>query len=330
MVISDPTPFRRTTAVVRDRRHVPDHVDAKAGRLQRPNGRLAPGARALHVHVDLPHAALHRFLARHFTGPGRRERRAFAGPFETLVAGARPDDRVSAHVRDGHDRVIERGLNVGYAALDDLLLPLLAFLPPHAAPPSHDLERLPCLALALGLFSCPCVCFGSLPSYRQPPAVPEPAIAPDVDEPFDVHRHFLAEVSLHLVLPLNDLPQLHDLILAEILHARRRRDSRLGQDLGGQRPPDAIDVRQPNMDLFLPREINSGDACHTASLLSRCFLPLPLLVPGCRAEHSNDPTTPDHSTFRADRFDRRFHFHGRSALTRDGCRYLNRYVIRPG
>src|SRR6266704_1375662 len=162
MVISDPTSFRRTTAVVRDRRHVPDHVDAQTGRLQRPNGRLAPGARALHVHVDLPHAALHRFLARYLTGPGRRKRRAFAGPFETLVAGTRPDDCVSAHVRDGHDRVIEGGLNVGHAALDDLLLPLLAFLHPHAAPPSPNLERLPCLALALGPFSCPCVCFGSM------------------------------------------------------------------------------------------------------------------------------------------------------------------------
>src|SRR5205807_7791672 len=196
-------------------------------------------------------------------------------------------------------------------------------------PVSPDLERLPCLALALGPFSRPCVGFGSLPSHGQPPAVPESAITPDVDEPFDVHRHLLAEVSLHLVLPLNDLPQLHDLILAEILHARRRRDSRLGQDLGGQPPPDAIDVGQPDMDLFLPREVNSGDACHISSLLCRCALPLPLFVPGIRAEHSNNPATPDYSTFRADRFDRRFHFHGRSALTRDGCRYLNRYVIRP-
>src|SRR5437879_5242425 len=59
------------------------------------------------------------------------------------------------------------------------------------------------------------------------------------------------------------------------------------------------------------------------------FRALPWPVPGIRAEHSNNPATPDHSTFRADRFDRRFHFHGRSALTRDGCRYLNRYVIRP-
>src|SRR5438093_8955460 len=89
-------------------------------------------------------------------------------------------------------------------------------------PVSPNLERLPCLALALRPFSCPCVRFGSLPSHRQPTAVPEPPIAPDVDEPFDVHRHFLAEVSLHFVFPFDDLAQLHDLILAEILHARGR------------------------------------------------------------------------------------------------------------
>src|SRR6266571_4753507 len=111
-------------------------------------------------------------------------------------------------------------------------------------PVSPDLERLPCLALALGPFSRPCVGFGSLPSHRQPPAVPEPPIAPDVDEAFDVHRHFLAQVSLHLVLPLDDLAQLYDFIFAEVLDTRRRRDSRLGQDPDGQRPPDAIDVRQ--------------------------------------------------------------------------------------
>src|SRR5207245_4548205 len=209
----------------------------------------------------------------------------------------------------GHDRVIEGGLNVGHAALDDLLLPLLALLHPHAAPPSParstpcihrargappaktgpfpvspDLERLPCLALALGPFSRPCVGFGPLPSHRQPPPVPEPAIAPDVDEPFDVPRHLLAEVSLYLVLPLNDFAQLHDLILAEILHARRRRDSRLGQDLSGQRPPDAIDVGQPDMYLFLPREINSGNACHTASLPYLAPPPFASLAPQNQAQ----------------------------------------------
>src|SRR5207245_7482001 len=113
---------------------------ARAGRLERAIGRLAPCARDLDVHVELAHATLHRFLACYFTGPGRRKRRAFAGPLEALVAGARPDNRVAAHVRNGHDRVIEGGLNVGHAALDDLLLPLLALLHPHAPPPPPDLD----------------------------------------------------------------------------------------------------------------------------------------------------------------------------------------------
>src|SRR5207302_4064651 len=86
-------------------------------------------------------------------------------------------------------------------------------------PVSPVLQCLPCLALALGSFSCPCVCFGSLSSHWQSPPVPKPTIAPDVDETFDVHRHFLAKVSLHLVFPLDDLAQLHDLIFAQILHA---------------------------------------------------------------------------------------------------------------
>src|SRR2546425_2191518 len=88
-------------------------------------------------------------------------------------------------------------------------------------------------------------------------------------------------------------------------------------------------ARIADVDLLVPRQINSGDTRHNPSLLSVSSLPLPLFVPGVRAEHSDDPATPDHFAFRTDRFDRRFHFHGRSAPSTDGCSYLNRYVMRP-
>src|SRR5699024_7122120 len=66
----------RTAAVVRDRRHVLDHVDLQARRLQRTDRRLASGTRALDVNLDGLEAVLHRSLrgrlGSRLRGEGRR------------------------------------------------------------------------------------------------------------------------------------------------------------------------------------------------------------------------------------------------------------------
>jgi hypothetical protein len=52
----------------------------------------------------------------------RRERRGLLGPLETGFSRRAPSDRISAHVGNGDEDVIERGGDVGDALrLDDFL-----------------------------------------------------------------------------------------------------------------------------------------------------------------------------------------------------------------
>src|SRR5581483_10130335 len=59
LAISDPPSLAGPDAVVRLRRHVLDGQDLEAGRLERADGGLAPGARALDEDLDLLQAVLH-------------------------------------------------------------------------------------------------------------------------------------------------------------------------------------------------------------------------------------------------------------------------------
>jgi len=110
-----------------DRRDIPNHIDSKTGRLERPNGGFPTRSRPCYVNINLSHSAFHRLLCRNFTCAGSRKRRALPRPFETLVPSARPHNRVTTHISDGHDGVIERGLNVCDSALNHFLFPLLSF-----------------------------------------------------------------------------------------------------------------------------------------------------------------------------------------------------------
>src|SRR5205807_9849345 len=60
---SNAAAFRRTAAVMRDRRHVADRGDREADRLQRAQCRFTPRARALDLDVEGAHAMLHGLTA---------------------------------------------------------------------------------------------------------------------------------------------------------------------------------------------------------------------------------------------------------------------------
>jgi len=72
-----------------------------------PDGVLAPGARALHNHVDLLQAHRLGSFDRLLGGQARRERRAFARAFETGRTGAAPGYRIPLIVGYGNDGVIK-------------------------------------------------------------------------------------------------------------------------------------------------------------------------------------------------------------------------------
>jgi hypothetical protein len=57
------------------------------------------------------------------------------------------------------------------------------------------------------------------------------SIRSDIDEPFNVHRYFFAEITFDFVIPIDRFAQLDDLIFTEILHAYRPIDTGLAQDM---------------------------------------------------------------------------------------------------
>src|SRR5690349_13689639 len=126
-----PTPLGRPAAVVRNRRDVADQIDPQPRPLQRADRGFTSRSRSVHIDVHLTHAAFHGFPGGRFARALRGKRRAFSRSFEPLIARARPDDRVAAHVGNRHDRVVERGLDVSDPALNDPALFLFALLDAH-------------------------------------------------------------------------------------------------------------------------------------------------------------------------------------------------------
>src|ERR671934_849790 len=116
----DPPPLARPHAVVGLRRHVLHAEDLEPRRLERADRRLAPGARALDEDLDLLEPVLHALAGARVGGHLGGERRRLARALEARRAGRLPGDDVAVLVRERHDRVVERRLDVRLADRDVL------------------------------------------------------------------------------------------------------------------------------------------------------------------------------------------------------------------
>src|SRR5271168_5210742 len=110
--MSDPPTLLGPAAVVRYRRDVLDACDLDAGVHDRADRRLTPGAGPLDEHVDLANAMFHCAPGTSLCSKLGGERRRFTRTLEADVAGRRPCKDVALQVADGHDRVVERALDV--------------------------------------------------------------------------------------------------------------------------------------------------------------------------------------------------------------------------
>src|SRR6266446_6466012 len=141
---SNSAPFRRTATVMRNRRRVLNRAHFDSGRSQRAYRRLAPRSRTAHSHIHRAHPVIARHAGGVRRGLLRRKRSPFAGPTKTQRARTLPCQNVAAHVRDGHDSVVERGLHMHQSVRNVLALFLL--------------ERL-LLAFFLGRRGAACCCW---------------------------------------------------------------------------------------------------------------------------------------------------------------------------
>src|SRR3954454_11146384 len=259
----DAPPLAGPAAVVSLRRHVPDPGDLEPGGLERADRRLAPGARALHEHLDLLEAVLHALarggVCRHLRGEGR----GLAGALEAGAAGGLPRDHVAVLVGQRHDRVVEARLDVRLPeghVLSDASAPAGPTWLRHLELP-HLLLAAAGRGAALRALAGARVRLRPLAVDRQAAPVAQAPVRADLHEALDVLRLLTAKVALHhqVVDALADEPHL---VLCEVLDLRVRLHAGLDQNLVRGRPADAVHVREPYFDPLVEGDVDPGYACH--------------------------------------------------------------------
>src|SRR5580698_43381 len=115
-------------------------------------------------------------------------------------------------------------------------------------------------------FASPGIGVSALSANWQIAAMAIPTVGADFDEPFNVHRNFLAQIAFHQTLGLDYLPDAVDLILAKVLNLLHRFNFRLIENAGGARIADSVDIGQRNINVLVARKIDACNACHVYPL----------------------------------------------------------------
>src|SRR3954465_980991 len=97
---------------------------------------------------------------------------------------------------------------------------------------------------------------------RQRAAMAEPAVAAEVHEPLDVHRHFAAQVAFDLVVAVDGLTDLQHFRVGQLVDAALRRDADLVDDLLGELLANAVNVLKRNDDVLVGRNVDAGYTSH--------------------------------------------------------------------
>src|SRR6266545_4697957 len=344
MTLSSHAPaLGRPAAVVWDRGDVADDADLEPGRLERAQRRLAARARPLHVDLHVAHPVLLRLARRLLGRELRGERRRLARALEAARPRRGPGHDVPGHVGDRHDRVVERRADVRDSGLDVLLdlalgLPFRLCHSPFlssecwwAREPSGLLlgrrgalllDRLPPRPLARAGIRV-----RALAADRQPAAVAQPAIAAEVHQPLDRHRHVAPQIALDLDLRLfHRVADASHFLLVDVIRSLVTRYARLLQQASRRPSTDPVDVRQRDLHPLVAREVDACDACHVAlsssssSCSARGGSALALLVARVGADDAHHALPPDHLALGTDLLDRRSYLH-RAYLqaTAGGC-----------
>src|SRR5262249_33682935 len=126
----------------------------------------------------------------------------------------------------------------------------------------------------------------ALTVHGQPAPVADAAIAADLLKALDGLLPLTAQVALHLQLRVDVALELRDLGISQVAHLRVGREAERSANLARRRLPDAVDVRQPDLEPLLLRDVDAGDACHLA---------LPLLVAWVGADDHRRAVALDHA-----------------------------------
>src|SRR5687768_16094443 len=92
--------------------------------------------------------------------------------------------------------------------------------------------------------------------------MPESLVRTDLDLPLDVLRHLASQITLDLVVLVDEGADLQDLVFGEIPHLGPARHTRAVHDLERPCGADAVDVAERDIQSLVSREVDASDACH--------------------------------------------------------------------
>jgi hypothetical protein len=102
----------------------------------------------------------------------------------------------------------------------------------------------------------------TLAANREPFAVPQPAIAPEIHQPFYVHCDLPPEVAFDGVISVDQFADAQDLLVRHLMDAPFKRYPHPIANLERFGPPDTMNVSQPDWDELLIWYIDASDARH--------------------------------------------------------------------
>src|SRR6266576_1782203 len=270
----DAPSLSRTNAVVRLRRHVLDPEDLEARSLQRADRSLTAGARPLHEDLYLLQPVLHALARARVGGHLRGEWRRLARALEPGRAGRLPCDHVAFLVGERDDRVVERRLDVRLSDRDVLADAATRAAPGRCLSRRRHLgfrRRLLAAAHRLGrALAGACVGAGALSVDGKPTAMTDASVGADLTKALDRLRAVATQVTFHLKVLVDVLAELRDLLVSQILDLCVGIQVQCAGDLARRRLPDAVDVRQPDLEPLLVRKIYACNSCHSINPAFAC------------------------------------------------------------
>ena len=89
------------------------------------------------------------------------------------------------------------------------------------------------------------------------------AVAANLNQTLDIQADLTAQVTLDVVVALDDFTQLSSLFFGQVLNAGIRIDTGLSKDLVGRFAANAENVGQADLHALLAGKVNTGNTCHT-------------------------------------------------------------------
>src|SRR5581483_416385 len=104
----------------------------------------------------------------------------------------------------------------------------------------------------------------ALSTNRQVTAMPEPSIGSNFDEPLNLHRGVLTQITLDATFGLNNLTDTVHFLFVQVLYFLGPFHTSLLQDLARAGMADTVNVSERNRRMLITRKINPCNTCHSS------------------------------------------------------------------